>query len=254
MNEIFLAEGEGGGWYAPSSYDIYIGSESLGHQEYFEDTVRHEVGHAVHEQHRTLVNSWLKSRFGWQVFGTSNNDIDSWIMQLGGWGRANLREQAQIRTYLVECLGPGGRWTSGGPAFVPSNHPWRDANFAPRLAHEKTGDYWYENLMNWHRHDGKAFFLNYYYRTLNIINEETLELVLKMPSTYAAMSHFEFFAELYALYYDLDDADWKNIPSDVKEWMRNNIGEGGKVSPMMFASQPVEERKEFEWIDRPTSA
>ena len=56
------------------------------------------------------------------------------------------------------------------------------------------------------------------------VNESTLDFVDKMPDKYAAMSPFEFFAELYALHYDKDDPKRKNIPKDVAAWMNENIG------------------------------
>lgn len=46
-----------------------------------------------------------------------------------------------------------------------------------------------------------------------------LTLVAKMPDNYAAMSHFEFFAEMYALYYDYDDPNRTTIPSKVAKWL-----------------------------------
>jgi hypothetical protein len=38
------------------------------------------------------------------------------------------------------------------------------------------------------------------------------------------MSHFEFFAELYALHYDGDDEDRKLIPKKVANWLETHIG------------------------------
>jgi hypothetical protein len=56
------------------------------------------------------------------------------------------------------------------------------------------------------------------------VDAATLDLVADMPDSYAAMSPFEFFAELYALHYDLDDPLRGNIPNDVKTWLDKNIG------------------------------
>lgn len=77
---------------------------------------------------------------------------------------------------------------------------------------------------DWYRANGLAFFLNYWYAELVVVKESALDLVLKMPSRYAAMSHFEFFAELYSLYYDLDDPQRKVIPKSVTTWLDHNIG------------------------------
>lgn len=249
IREILFDEGSGGGSYSPETYDIYIGSGALSNQEYFEDTVRHEVGHAVHEKFAVKVNAWLEKRFGWYTFSSvRSSDIDAWVNMMGGWGTLNAVQISQVRNYLIEALGPGQRWTPARPNFVPSNHPWNGRDFGPRLAFENSAANWYSSHRNWYRFNNKAFFLNYWYRTLCVVDVATLGLVDKMPSNYAAMSHFEFFAELYALYFDKDDPSRVNIPTDVTKWLQDNIDvvttEAAPMRPAVF-------RKDFEWVVRP---
>lgn len=95
--------------------------------------------------------------------------------------------------------------------------------------------------------------MNYWYRAFIVVNESTLELVSKMPSSYAAMSHFEFFAELYALYYDMDDPLRENIPDSVTAWLAENIGSPDTISPEIMTPSPVPpgELPEWHWINRP---
>lgn len=54
---------------------------------------------------------------------------------------------------------------------------------------------------------------------------------LRLDYTYARQIcsnvSFEFFAELYSLYYDLDDPDRKVIPKKVVNWLDANIGAPG---------------------------
>jgi hypothetical protein len=57
-----------------------------------------------------------------------------------------------------------------------------------------------------------------------VVSESALQLVAKMPSSYAAMSHYEFFAEIYSLYYDADDPQRPVIPANVATWLDKNIG------------------------------
>ena len=45
----------------------------------------HEVGHAVHKQHEDVVNNWLYSRFGWQIFSANKKGIDDWLNLMGGY-------------------------------------------------------------------------------------------------------------------------------------------------------------------------
>lgn len=66
--------------------------------------------------------------------------------------------------------------------------------------------------------------MNYYYKELMIVKEDTINVLAIMPDQYAAMSPPEFFAELYAVFYDVEDDDYKKLPKDVKQWLETNIG------------------------------
>ena len=230
IRDLNLAGGTSGR-YEPSTNDIYIGGGLLSERELFESQVRHEVGHAVHEQFRAKIDPWLTKRFGWQEFGTADLDIDAWVDLMGGWGDLSATQRSNVRCYLREALGPGKSWRPG-PAPNPSaDDPWWRTPFGPRSAYEKTGADWWKNRANWHRHGGRAFFMNFQYRKFMVVDEKTLDLIGKMPRRYAAMSKHEFFAELYALYYDLDDDLHSNLPTDVKEWLDTNIGTSGSMHP-----------------------
>lgn len=250
IREILLDEGRSGGWYSPNTYDIAIGEIELNDQSRFENVVRHEVGHAVHEQKDDLVNAWLETRFGWRILGATHGGIDAWIDLMGGWGDASARERADIRDALRRAVGRGGSWSPGpAPRFGPG-HIWNTPDFGPRLAFERTGSSWYQNFRTWHRHNGKAFFMNFWYRTLLVIDDAALDLVARMPSPYAAMSHYEFFAELYALYFDDDDPSRDNIPADVMAWFAEHIEDNNTPRPAAKSARP---RRAWEDADRPES-
>jgi hypothetical protein len=247
IHEIILKEGKDGGFYDPQSHDITIGSINLANREKFEDTVRHEVGHAVHEMNFELVNRWLQTRFGWRVFEADDAGIDEWITLLGGWGNLTPAQQSEIRGALRRAVGRGESWSSGPTPSLPVGHPWYRPDFAPRLAFENTGGNWFRYFNSWFRINDRAFFLNYWYGTFMVVDTATLNLVARMPDSYAAMSHFEFFAELYALNYDLDDPKRKEIPEDVSAWFDDNLG-GPESNLETPAPQP---KKRFETIIRP---
>lgn len=226
LDELNLTRGSGG-WYEPDTGDIYIGSEELFDKERFEDVVRHEVGHAVHEVNERKINPWLKKQFGWMTFDVDDKQIDAWVELMGGYDTMTNEQVKETRQYLKFCIGDGDVW--GPPNYPPiaRNHPWWKQDFGPRLAFEKTGTDWYERNDQWHVYKGKAFFLNFYYKQFMVVNAATLEMINNgMPDKYAAMSPFEFFAELYALHYDMDEPMRKNIPKDVKDWINVNIGKG----------------------------
>jgi hypothetical protein len=225
LKEIELIAG-GGGAYQWSGI-IQIGRNELPRQESFEDVLRHEVGHAVQSNKASIVDPWLKSKFGWQQFTADQNSIDQWVGLMGGWdhwGPVSKAERVEISNALVQALGPGGEWTPGPRPKFPASHPWNRENFGPRLATEQSKENWYDSFGGWYRANGSAFFLNYWYAEMMVVSESALQLVAKMPSSYAAMSHYEFFAEIYSLYYDADDPQRPVIPANVATWLDKNIG------------------------------
>ncbi len=227
LDRIELTDGGGGSWNGST---IKIGSQVLRDQEGFEDVMRHEVGHAVQtkidQAKNNLVTKWLQEQFGWQTFGLDDLEIDAWVNLMGGYGNITAQQQQEVRQYLRDSIGPGGKWEPPQqPPNVPNGHPWYASNFGPRLACEQTGKDWYNRYHRWYRANGLAFFLNYYYRTFIVVKESTLNLLeddILIP--YAAMSPGEFFAELYQVFYNLKDLKWGKIPRPVRDWLWDNIG------------------------------
>ncbi|HWH79524.1 MAG TPA: CpXC domain-containing protein [Candidatus Binatus sp.] len=226
----------GGGVYGNDT--IGIGEKELGKREGFEDTLRHEVGHAVHEQRDAIVTPWLEKQFGWHLFTNDPGGIDQWVKLMGGWGTLSAQQRSDVVQYLRQVVGPGGKWTTGPRPNPPSNHPWWGKNFGPRLACENSGkEDWFTHFKDWYRVGTKAFALNYWYAQFMVVDTATLDLVDKMPDNYAAMSHFEFFAETYALYYDYDDPKRKVIPAAVAKWLDANIGKREAENPRRPAAR-----------------
>jgi len=225
LAEIELGRG-GGGSYSAGSREIEIGAQELAFKERFEDTLRHEVGHAVHEAHTDLVNGWLWERFGWGVFDPEKHGgVDDWANLMGpAWGKLTEAARTQMRALVRQACGKGGVWGPTVTPQAPAGSPWKAPDFGPRLAFENSGDSWYENNPRWYRAGGKAFAINFWYATLMCVDEATLNFINgRLPDRYAAMSPAEFFAELYALYYDRDDPKRGVIPDDVAQWLDAHI-------------------------------
>lgn len=232
LKEIELVRG-GGGTYQWSGV-IQIGSAELSQKERFEDVLRHEVGHAVHADKAAVVDPWLQAEFGWQRFKPTRASIDAWVALMGGWnawGPVTASQRVEMSNAVVQALGDGGSWDPGSCPSFPAAHPWNRPGFGPRLAVEGSLANWYSSFDQWYRVNGLAFFLNYWYAEPLVVKESTLDLIQQMPDRYAAMSHFEFFAELYALYYDADDPDRKLIPKKVANWLDANIGKPVASTP-----------------------
>jgi hypothetical protein len=239
LDEIDLTVGGGGSW---NGSQIVIGSEELKNQERFEDVMRHEVGHAVHSKldqaKKNLVTNWLEEQFGWQTFDLSDAGIDAWVNLMGGYGNITPQQQAEIRQYLRDSSKQQPQ-----PPNVPSDHPWHASNFGPRLALEQTGDPLWENYRKWYSTNGLAFYRDYDYGKVTSVNVKTFDLVEHMPSSYAMRSAFEFFAELYALFYDLDDSLWGNIPQSLRDWLWDNIGSPMPISGKYYILRNKQSRQ-----------
>lgn len=241
--EILLGKDEDDSWYKP--FTISITSRVLSNQEKFEDMIRREVGHAVlYDQEpwavgeKNFVNVWLKEKFGWQTFGTTDKEIDAWVKLMGGWKKPNDSEMneseewdklrrseiSEIRKNLQTVLGDGNNWGPSKAPPLPDLHPWHDEKFSPRLVVKESKRDWYKHFKKWHKVNNKAFALNYQDSKFMAVNETTLDLIDQMPSNKAAMSPSKFFGELYALYYDLDDPKRSVISSDIAAWLEENIG------------------------------
>lgn len=219
ITEIQLIEG-GGGTYDSTDGEIDIGIDELPHRASFEDTVRHEVGHGVHEAQHKKIQPWLQERFGWKIYEGTFAGMDKWVKEMNGWGAATAAEKKLVYQCFLQAFDGKNEWSRGEVKAVKKDHIWNRKNFAPRKAYEKSCDDWFETCLEWHNDGKRAFFLNYYYDTFCIVNVDTLKLIAKMPSRYAAMSDHEFFAELYALYFDEKDKRRRFIPKDVQKWLK----------------------------------
>lgn len=220
-------------FYDPDTRDIYIDGRLLPNREEFEDVVRHEVGHGVYSQdpeRQIRIDDWLKHTFGWVSLPLNAENLDAWVEMMGGWEQWGVapHERAGILECMEVATGPGSVFASGPDPAAIDTHKWWTPGLGPRQAFLNSGSNWYENYNNWLRltidsGPEKAFFVNFYYRELGVVNSSTLDIVEAISSSYAAMSPLEFFAEIYALYYDGDDARRSAIPSTVSDWLNDNI-------------------------------
>lgn len=220
LDEIDLDPKVGSAYYAADADKIVIGTGFL---PGFEHAARHEVGHAVQakldQAKKNLVTNWLHEKFGWQIFGLDDSGIDAWVNLMGGYGNITEVQKQEVRQCLRDSI-------NKQPLQVPSNHPWYASNYRPRLACEQTGNPHWDNYRKWYLANGLAFYIDYYFKIFTVVNASTLDFVEQnMPSSYALRSALEFFAELYAVFYDLNDSCWGYIPQNLRDWLWDNIGD-----------------------------
>ena len=241
VDRIHLGVDQQANYYNPSTEDITINRKTLPkgrayEKGWFEQTVLHEIGHAVHEQHNKEVERMLRKAFGWQHLQLTPKGIDRWIAEMEGYPpRPKIKERVkrQIRSYIRKAVGEGERWSAPAMPVVPKKHLWHQKNFAPRLACECTtrrvkGKRWYDFADGWHHTGRRRFFVNYYYAELMIVNDETLDYVRKgVLDSYALMSSDEFFAELYMTVHSRDPKfveRAKQLDPDLVQYLRG-LGE-----------------------------
>ena len=148
-----------------------------------------------------------------------------------GYAELSEIDKARVRALIKQACGPGEQWKPTVTPNAPNGSPWRLPTCGARLAFEQSGEDWYANHTNWLRTNGYAFAMNFWYGTLMCVKVTTLDFINQhMPDPYAAMSPAEFFAEMYALHYDLDDPQRRHIPADVKAWMDAKLGAAGSVA------------------------
>lgn len=235
LKRIDVEGSGGGGVYEPGSgiITIYGGTASATSNsgvESYEDTLRHEVGHAVHWRRKAEIDAWLKSSFGWEEFASNTSGILAWAGKMGAaaWPAGTSAELQRAAAAVLAASLPGSGWNDGPIQDASASSAVRDV-----LSHKdcgiakawiQTGSNWYQRCDKWFSANGRSFFVNFWYRTFMCVNTSTIELVGKMPSLYAAMSPPEFFAELYALWYDADDNKRKVVPDFARDWFAANVG------------------------------
>lgn len=226
-----------GGVYDPSTEEIHIGSGIESNSNYFRNVVLHEVGHSVQEkfdrENSNVVTNWLQSNFGWQSFAPTPTDIDQWIELMGGYPNGtSVQTKTQVRSYIQQSIGKGDTFDAAKIVNGPSGHLWNSSQFGPRQAFQLTGDNWYNRCDQWYKFKTKRFFVNYYYVRLMVVDDAAVQLVATtMPDRYASMSPFEFFAELFAWYYDNQSPKRASIPDAVATWFLQKVGPLGLSSP-----------------------
>ena len=248
IKAIYLDEDQDGGLYDPSTKEIHIGSMIESGTNAFRNVVLHEVGHAVQEkfdtQKKMLITKWLEKNFGWQLFDPNSTGIDAWINMMGGYPPQTLgKTRTEVRAFIAQSVGQGGSFNAPKIVNGPAGHLWNNPKFGPRSAFEKARSNWFTHCDKWHRSGTKRFFVNYYYQQLMVVDTATIDLIVKsMPDRYAAMSHFEFFAELFAWYYDSKAEKREAIPPFAATWFSQNVGPLDLSSPFAPSRPPPSAR------------
>ena len=230
--------GVGGGTYASGSKTIDLGMNG-GDDENLTETVRHEVGHGVHEELKATVDPWLKNDIGFENIP----DFKTFIDELGGFP-ANFQApdgttkpyddtaKGAVVTLLDKATGSAS-WSPVGPVGTGEDPYWQAAwngmGPAVKNAFTQSKTNWFSNFENFQKKNGHFYFLNHWYHKPMKFSSKAANVINATNDRYAAMSDKEFFATSYAEYFRdpagaKDHKKWGgNLPGSVKGFFKEAI-------------------------------
>lgn len=245
--KAFAAISGGGGLYGHSAgaggTAIQIGQGGTG--THLAHTVRHEVGHAVHDQIKGTVNPWLQREMEFWYYGGGPEDMLTWLRQVGSFPAsyqgADGKSHAFGEAQAMEVAKMVETWV-GQASWSPTREKVTDGQSADRVALwnalpdtmknavAQSKANWYSNYANFQSGaNGRQYFLNHWYHRAYYIGRRARQTIDATGENYTAMSEFEFFANCYAEFFKdpagyTDNSKWGgNLPADVKQFFRNHI-------------------------------
>ena len=245
-----VADGGLWGFYSPDSDSVSIGMglppKQMAH------TVRHEIGHAVHAQHASMIDLWLEHEIGYIEFDATAAGFRDWIDELGGFpstfrgpaGRVQPYDTAvqdEIISALMGFTGSGSfhptRAAVATPLSAQLTAAWQNMPRAVRNAATQVTSFWWHEYKSWPIGDRGGYYLNHWYGTPNCLSQTAYRIVKSTRQNYTAMSRYEFFANCYAEFFAnkngfLDQSKWGGrLPASVQDFFRNHLLDSMPYTP-----------------------
>jgi hypothetical protein len=226
-----------GGFYKGSHIEIGVQAS----EAKMTHTVRHEIGHGVHDQLSGTANAWLQGSID---FWTT--DWDTWISDLGGFpdkyqhpseGEKPFDDTAkQAVRGMIESFTNRGNWGPTRAAPDTGKSALEQAYWAAMPDAVKNGctqskSRWYNNWSNFQQANGRSYFLNHWYHTPYRFGATAATAIGATGDNYTAMSEKEFFANCYAEYFEDpagkdDHSKWGgSLPGSVKDFFTTCVVE-----------------------------
>jgi len=256
----------GGGGYGPSWERSGLQPISIGMNTslpYMSHVVRHEVGHAVHTEISSVVNSWLQNDIGFWFFRSGVNGIGQWVNELGGFPATYQNENDEEVEFgsheQHRVLSMINTFVGGGASFSPAResveldqsesdqHLWASMTENVRKACIESPALWYSNYQNFASGTRGRYFLNYWYERPCWMSEEAVSVVKATGDNYTAMSEKEFFANCYSEYFKdpkgyMDNSKWGGkLPDKIQKFFADHIVDRQPYTPPDDNSQASKE-------------
>ena len=237
--------GQGGGTYSGDAATapggtIDMGQDIQGDTENLETTVRHEIGHGVHEQIKGQVDPWLHNEMGF----VSLPDMKSFVDALGGFPATFTDSAGKSQPFtqpwkdlIVKMIDDHVGDSSWAPANAsPTTGQDADSTAAynalkPEIRNGVTQSVanWYNNYQAFQVKDGSSYFLNHWYHKPMKFSAKAKQSITATNDTYCAMSPEEFFATCYAEFFRdptgiKNEKNWGgNLSGSVKSFFKEVV-------------------------------
>lgn len=241
---MFRASSGGGGMYYGGTGDIDLGEDC--DETHMSHTVRHEVGHGVHEKLQGTVDKWLQNDMHVWKGNLDTAGIDKLVANLGGYPAKYTADDGNdydfddnaklwVRHYIGGYTGSQS-WdpAAATPVDVEDNPTgravWAAMPAAVRNMCDQSTSQWYDNYANFQvGAGGNRYFLNHWYHQWFQIGPVAKGVIDAIGENYTAMSEKEFFANCYAEYFadpagKKDPTKWGGkLPQAVQDFMKTCV-------------------------------
>ena len=214
------------GFWSPSTGEVQLG-QRLNDQSAarIDHTVRHEIGHAVHDSMRSTIDAWLNNDIGFRVLGYQRAGCEALVEALGGFpsGVNKTHVLNLLDAYLASTS-----WSTKNP-IPPGDAEWAKMPNTVHTAVNASSSNWYQNYKSHPSGVGGRVFFNHYYENTMVFSAVAEAAIDATGDNYSAMSPAEFFANCYAEYFGnpagfVDSSQWGGrLPGPVKAFFRNQV-------------------------------